>query len=107
MAKLKPYDDKAIADAKTVIGKLEGGDLVPADEVNGIPTSQIQETAMIKLINDVQLYYTGAEVSAAAAFSTTANIKKGDITKAGTSDIYKYDNTLYKHHITIHSSLEI
>lgn len=99
-AKLKSYDDKAIADAKTIIGKLEGGDLVPAAEVTGIPTAQIQETPMIKLINDVQLYYTKADVSAAAAFSTTANIKAGDITKAGTSDIYKYDNTLYKLEVT-------
>lgn len=97
---LKPYDDKAIADAKTVIGKLVGGDLVPKDEVKGIPTAQIQETSMIKLINDVQLYYTKADVSAAAAFSTTANIKEGDITRAGTSDIYKYDNTLYKLQVT-------
>lgn len=99
-AKLKSYDDKAIADSKIVIGKLEGGDLVAPDAVKGIPTAQIQETAMIKLINDVQMYYTGAEVSAAAAFSTTANIKAGDITKAGTSDIYKYDNTLYKLEVT-------
>lgn len=99
-AKLKPYHDRAISDARTVIGKLEDGDLVPEDEVKGIPTCQIQDNAMIDLINDVQMYYTGAEVSAAAAFSTTANIKKGDIPRAGVASIYKYDNTLYKLQIT-------
>lgn len=98
--KLQSYDDRAKADAKVVIGTLMDGDLVPADQVKGIPTAQIQETAMIKLINDVQMFYTGAEISAAAAFSTTANIKAGNITKAGTSQIYKYDNTLYKVEIT-------
>ncbi|TDT50926.1 5'-nucleotidase C-terminal domain-containing protein [Fonticella tunisiensis] len=99
-AKLLPYHERAIADARTVIGKLEGGDLVPENEVKGIPTSQIQDTAMIDLINEVQMYYSGAKVSAAAAFSTTANIKEGDITKAGVSNIYKYDNTLYKVKVT-------
>jgi 2',3'-cyclic-nucleotide 2'-phosphodiesterase/3'-nucleotidase/5'-nucleotidase len=99
-AKLQPYHERAVEDAHVVIGKLEGGDLVPPEEVKGIPTAQIQETAMIKLINDVQRYYTGAEVSAAAAFSPTANIKEGDITRAGTSQIYKYDNTLYNVEVT-------
>ncbi|GLC31475.1 5'-nucleotidase C-terminal domain-containing protein [Clostridium omnivorum] len=100
MAKLAPFDQKAKDDANIVIGKLEGGDLVHADEVKGIPTSQIEETAMINLINKVQMYYTGAEVSAAAAFDTRANMKVGDIKKADTSLIYKYANTLYKLQMT-------
>lgn len=98
--KLAPYHERAIKDARTIIGRLESGDLVPQDEVRGIPTAQIQDTPMIDLINDVQMYYTGADVSAAAAFSTTANIKAGSITKAGVSQIYKYDNTLYKLQVT-------
>lgn len=100
VAKLTPYHNDAIADARTVIGKLEGGDLVAPNEAKGIPTSQIQDTPMIDLINEVQMYYSGAQVSAAAAFSTTANIKEGNITKAGTSAIYQYDNTLYKVKVT-------
>lgn len=98
--KLTPYHNRAIADARTVIGKLEGGDLVPGNEVKGIPSAQIQDTPMIDLINEVQLHYSGAKVSAAAAFSTTANIKAGDITRAGVSGIYLYDNTLYKVKVT-------
>lgn len=98
--KLKAYDERAKEDARTVIGKLVGGDLVPADEVRGIPTSQIQDTPMIDLINEVQMYYSEAEVAAAAAFSISANIKEGSITKAGVSQIYKYDNTLYKLEVT-------
>lgn len=99
-AKLQSYDDKAKADARTVIGYMQGGNLVQADEAKGIPACQVQDTAMIDLINDVQMYYTKAEVAAAAAFKTTANINKGPITKAGVSQIYMYDNTLYKLEIT-------
>jgi len=51
---------------------------------------------MIDLINKVQMYYTGAEVSAAAAFDSRANMKAGDIHKSDISLIYKYANTLYK-----------
>jgi 2',3'-cyclic-nucleotide 2'-phosphodiesterase / 3'-nucleotidase / 5'-nucleotidase len=101
--KLQPYHQIALDDANTVIGKLIGGDLVPADEVKGIPTPQIQPTAMIELINKVQMYYgqqiapdkKKVDVSAAAAFRGDANIKVGDIKKADTALIYKYDNTLY------------
>jgi 2',3'-cyclic-nucleotide 2'-phosphodiesterase / 3'-nucleotidase / 5'-nucleotidase len=100
VAKLQPYDDRAKADARTVIGELRSQDLVPEDEVKGIPSSQIEDTPMIDLINEVQMYYSGANVSAAAAFSTTANILKGPITKAGVSQIYKYDNTLYLLEVT-------
>ncbi len=100
VAKLQPYDDEAKVDARTVIGELRAKDLVPGEEVKGIPTSQVEDTPMIDLINEVQMYYSGAEVSAAAAFSTTANILKGPITKAGVSQIYKYDNTLYLLEVT-------
>lgn len=97
---LTPYDEKAKADANTVIGELKGGDLVPENEIPGIPQSQLQETAMINLINDVQMHYTGADVSAAAVFNTSANMKEGKIKKSDTSLIYKYANTLYKLEMT-------
>ncbi|MCJ7689054.1 MAG: 5'-nucleotidase C-terminal domain-containing protein [Clostridiaceae bacterium] len=93
-AKLQPYSDIAIADANVVIGELKGGDLVPADEIKGIPAAQVQDTAMIDLINKVQMFYGEADVASAAAFKSDANIKEGQIIKAGTADIYKYDNTL-------------
>lgn len=102
-AKLQPYNKIAIDDANTVIGKLTGGDLVPADEVKGIPYSQTNPTAMIELINKVQMYYgqkiaadgKKVDVAAAAAFRGDANIKAGDIKKSDTALIYRYDNTLY------------
>lgn len=97
---LKPYHEYAVKDASTVIGKLEGGDLAPANEINGVPAAQLMDTAMMDLINEVQLYYTGAKVSAAALFTTDANLKEGDIKKSDSSLIYKFDNTLYKLEMT-------
>ena len=101
--KLQPYHNIALADANTVIGKLTGGDLVTKDEITGIPTAQVQPTAMIQLINKVQMYYgqqiasdkKKVDVSAAAAFRGDANIKAGEIKKSDTALIYKFDNTLY------------
>jgi 2',3'-cyclic-nucleotide 2'-phosphodiesterase (5'-nucleotidase family) len=101
--KLQPYHNIALADANTVVGKLVGGDLVPKDEITGIPTAQIQPTAMIQLINKVQMHYgqqiapdkKKVDVAAAASFRGDANIKAGDIKKSDTSLIYKFDNTLY------------
>lgn len=94
------YDAKAKKDANVVIGKLKGGNLVDADEIKGIPQSQIAESAMINLINEVQMHYTDADVSAAAAFNPTANMYAGNIKKCDTALIYKYTNTLYKMKMT-------
>lgn len=99
-AKLEPYHKVALEDANEIIGELKGGNLVPEDEVKGIPTSQIQETPMINFINEVQMYYTKADVSAAAAFISDANLKEGKIKKSDSSLIYKYDNTLYLLEVT-------
>ncbi len=100
LALLKPYHDTAVADAKSVIGKLEGGNLAPENEIKEIPAAQIMDTAMMDLINEVQMYYTGAKVSAAALFITSANLKEGEIHKSDSSLIYKYANTLYKMQMT-------
>ena len=75
MAKLAPYDERAREDAAVVIGRLEGGDLAPENEIAEIPTAQIQDTALIDLINEVQMYYTDADVSAAALFNMNANLR--------------------------------
>ncbi|BDR64966.1 5'-nucleotidase C-terminal domain-containing protein [Clostridium tetani] len=98
--KLNSYHKVALDDANQIIGELKGGNLVPEDEVKGIPTSQIQETPMINLINEVQMYYTKANVSAAAAFRSNANMKQGKIKKSDASLIYKFDNTLYLLEVT-------
>ena len=97
---LSKYDEMAKKNANVVIGKLVGGDLVPADEIKGIAQVQLQETPMLHLINEVQTYYSGAQVSAAACFNLAANMKAGDIRRCDTALIYKFANTLYKLEMT-------
>lgn len=97
---LHPYDAQARADAEQVIGRLVDGPLAPENEIAEIPTAQIRDTALIDLINNVQMYYTGAQVSAAALFVADANLLPGDIHKCDMAQVYKYTNTLYKLRMT-------
>ena len=97
---LQEYHKKALEDANKEIGKLEGSNLAPDNEIKDIPSAQIQDTALIDLINEVQMHYTGADISASALFVPTANLKEGIIKKCDMALIYKYTNTLYKLEIT-------
>ena len=97
---LGKYDEQAREDAEQVIGTLADGALAPENEISEIPTAQIQDTALLDLINEVQMYYTGAPVSGAALFVMDANMYPGDIHKCDMALIYKYTNTLYKLHVT-------
>ncbi|SFC41604.1 2',3'-cyclic-nucleotide 2'-phosphodiesterase / 3'-nucleotidase [Alkalibacterium subtropicum] len=76
-----------------VIGQASG-DFVPESEVAGIPEAQLQDTAVIDLINNVQLAATGADVAGAALFNRDSNLEAGDLSYADIFDIYKYPNTL-------------
>lgn len=98
--KLAPYNERAKREANIIIGELVGGNLVPENEIAEIPQAQIEPTSLIDLINEVQMYYTGAQVSSAALFNIDANLEPGKIKKSDTSLIYKYGNTLYKVQMT-------
>ncbi len=53
------------------------------------------ETALINLINDVQLYYSKAEISATALFSQEVHgWKKGPIVRRNIMTVYIFSNTL-------------
>lgn len=93
-------DKKAKDDAQQVIGKLVGGPLAEANEITDVPRAQLEETPLIDFINEVQLHYADAEVSAAALFVSNANLQDGDIRKCDTALVYKFANTLYKLEMT-------
>ncbi len=98
--KFKFVHDKSVKDANLVVGKIardfvERVDYVTGDaKVTTMPTSQLEDTAIIDFINDVQMYYTGAEVSSAALFNFGSNLRAGDFKKKDVAYIYKYPNTL-------------
>jgi len=99
-------DEQSLAEAAKVVGEItadfiESPDYYTGeDEITTLPTSQIEDTAVIDLINEVQMYYTGAEVSSAALFNFGSNLKEGVFKKKDVAFIYKYDNTLMGVNIT-------
>ena len=99
-ALLASYDTRAKEDAVTPIGELKGGDLAPENEIDCLPQAMVQDTALLDFINEVQLYYTGAQVSATALTSMTSQMRAGTIRKCDMASIYTYQNTLYKLQMT-------
>lgn len=100
VALLSNYDARAKEDAVTPIGVLQGGDLTPENEIECIPQPMIQDTALLDFINEVQMYYTGAQVAATSLTSLTSQMKEGTIRKCDMASIYTYQNTLYKLQMT-------
>lgn len=85
----------------TVVGRLEGGPLVPEPEIADTYEGYLRDTPLSDLVNKVMLYFTGADISATAPLDTNANHQPGEITVGGVVQIYKYDNnTLYKLRMT-------
>ncbi|MGO1453563.1 MAG: bifunctional metallophosphatase/5'-nucleotidase, partial [Alkalibacterium gilvum] len=87
------YHEKTLEFLEDVIGTASD-DFTPEQRVKGIPEAQLQDTAVIDLINEVQLEATGADVAGAALFRPNSTLKAGDLTYADIFDIYKYPNTL-------------
>lgn len=75
-------------------------DFQPKNEIAGIPQGKLEDTAVMDLINKVQLLNSGADVSAAALFADTSDIKAGEINYGTIFGIYKFDNTLYRVPVT-------
>ena len=72
----------------------------PEDEIAGIPSGRIMGTAVMDLINKIQLENSGADVSAAALFKNTSDLPEGDINYGDIFNIDKFDNTLYRVPVT-------
>ena len=72
----------------------------PENEIRGIPAGRVMDTAVMDLINQIQLENSGADVSAAALFKDTSDLPAGDINYGNIFDIYKFDNTLYRVQVT-------
>ncbi len=93
---LSAYDERAKENAEVVIGSLVGDEITPeTDEITGIYDLQLKDTPVVDLVNEVQLYYSGAKVSSTAFANANAKISAGDLKRCDVSLIYKYANTLY------------
>lgn len=104
-AETKEYHDTTRAFISETIGTATA-DFLPPEEVKGIPEAQIQPTAMISLINNVQRKATGAQLAASALFKADSKFNAGAISYSTIFDIYKYPNTLVSANITGEKLLE-
>ena len=84
----KAEHQKALGEGNMVIGKMNGNMLDQLEVAPGIPTAKVKDTPLIDFINEVQMHYTGADVSAAALFSDTSNVSSGDFRKKDVANIY-------------------
>ncbi|MGB3368432.1 MAG: 5'-nucleotidase C-terminal domain-containing protein, partial [Acidaminobacteraceae bacterium] len=100
LEEFKFVHDESLTDANTIIGKILNDYIVNPDFITGeekistMPTSQIEDTSIIDLINDVQMFYAKSDVSSAALFNMGSNLLAGDFKKKDVAYIYKYSNTL-------------
>jgi 2',3'-cyclic-nucleotide 2'-phosphodiesterase/3'-nucleotidase len=92
---LEGYDLRAREDANQVIGRLEVGALAPETGDDGIPAARLRDTALVDLINDVEMYYAGVDVATTALPLPDANLYPGEIKKCDIARIYSFSNTLY------------
>ncbi|SPF40139.1 putative 5'-nucleotidase [Candidatus Desulfosporosinus infrequens] len=60
----------------------------------------IKDTALMDLVNKVQMHYGSAQLSVGAPFSPTAAIPKGTVNIADISSVYIYENYLYSLKVT-------
>jgi len=106
MAKFKFVHDQSVADANLIVGEITADFIAFPDYITGeteittMPTSQLVDTSVIDLINEVQMFYTEADVSSAALFNFGSNLQKGPFKKKDVAFIYKYPNTLVGTNIT-------
>ena len=106
LAEFKFVHDESIADANIVVGDITADFIASPDYITGeaeittIPTSQLEDTSVIDIINEVQMFYTESDVSSAALFNFGSNLLKGPFKKKDVAFIYKYPNTLVGTKIT-------
>lgn len=87
---LQPFHEFARADANTVIGQLKGTNLVPPNEIAGIPAVQIQETPLSDFFSEVMLHYSKADVVAHQIDNDKAKLDVGPIKKKDIAYNYQY-----------------
>ncbi len=98
--------DTMRVNGNVVIGRVEkrfidkADFITGADKITTMPTAMVQDNAVIDFINEVQMYYTGAEVSSSAFFKPDANLLPGEVKAKDMATIYMYDNTLVGVNIT-------
>ena len=102
----KTVHETSIADANEVVGMITEDFITGVDYITGedavttMPRAQLEDTAVVSFLNEVQLHYADADLSGSALFTNDSNLKKGEFKKKDVAFIYKYTNTLVGLNIT-------
>lgn len=87
----QPYHDILRANANRVIAKLSGTNLVPPDEIKGIPQVHVQDTGISALYQEAAHYYAPqAQVIALQIDNDRPKMDVGDITAKDIAFNYQY-----------------
>ncbi|QAT40804.1 5'-nucleotidase C-terminal domain-containing protein [Clostridium sp. JN-9] len=83
----QPYEDATLKYTQTILGQSTG-------EFTGA-NQTIKPTAIMDLINKVQMQGAGTQLSIAAPLSSSAYIPKGNVTIQDIMSVYVFENFLY------------
>ncbi len=72
----------------------------PPNEIRGIPSGRLMDTAVVDLILKVELEKSGADVVSAQLFRDKADLAEGPVYYRDIFRLYKYDNTLCRMTVT-------
>lgn len=92
LAMTKEYHEMTLEYTNRIIGELE----VP---IAG-RTALVEDTPLLDLVNDVQLWASGAEVSFTSCFNTYLDLQPGGLSIRDVYQIYRYENFLSKLEMT-------
>lgn len=93
-------DEASLKDARTKIGEVTQDFVSGVDYITGenhvttMPRTQMEDTAVIDLINIVQMKNADAQIASCATFNANQALFKGPLEKKDMAFIYKYSNTL-------------
>lgn len=96
---LAPFHEQARAVANEKIGEVAGMNMVPEDTMPGISEVQVADTPLTNFLNEVQLYYSGADVVSVIISRDNAQQAVGPIRRKDIAFNYQYtggETTVYE-----------
>jgi 2',3'-cyclic-nucleotide 2'-phosphodiesterase/3'-nucleotidase len=97
---IRSADERSRAFANETIARLTNDSLAPEDEIPGIPQSRVQDTALVRLLNETMKYYAGCSIAGITMAIGSPNLYKGDIKRKDIANLYKFENTIFKVRMT-------
>lgn len=88
------YHEACVAQANAEIGTISQDFLDSPELLPGIPIVSHEDTALMDLVNKVQLLYTDADVSMTNGFDPYANLTAGPFLYKDAVKLYPFDNTV-------------